>query len=101
MSENVIEIIENITENIKKSIHCYKCQKIIYKKFGTYKICQDCRYELSKKYYQEVIKPNREKKIYPKKTIQLDFITTSGTIIKVNVKSENKICKKCNELKNY
>ena len=46
-TEDINLPIEKI-EKIKNDMKCYKCKKIIYKTFGSYRICQDCRYELSK-----------------------------------------------------
>ena len=95
--------IENITENKKEIMQCYKCQIKILKKYGSFKICQDCRNILAKKYYNEIVKPKKLEIKLPKikKTKELDYITTNGLHIKVKVKSENKICKKCLENKNY
>ena len=36
----------------KPIMTCYKCKIQIYKKFGTYKIFQDCRYNLYKENYK-------------------------------------------------
>ena len=56
-----------------------------------------------KKYYDEVIKPKREliKQPRKKKTFQVDYITPTGEKVIVVLKSENKQCKKCNEVKHY
>ena len=105
MSE-IINLSETQTNEEKKNtriLHCYKCDIIILKKFGSYKICQDCKSDLTKKYYDEVIKPKRELNKQPrkKKTFEVDYITPTGEKVIVVLKSENKQCKKCNEVKHY
>ena len=107
-----IELIQENNNNIEildkkpKILHCYKCKKQIYKRFGTYSVCQDCRYELyiyHKNLHNEkkLLNKNNIKKDRIKHTIELNYITTSGQTIIVNTKSENKICKKCLIEKNY
>ena len=103
ITEDIVLPIEKI-EKIKNDMKCYKCKKIIYKTFGSYRICQDCRYELSKlNNEKQKIKRTLIKEKKPRKynTKEFDYKAYDGTMIKINAKSENKTCKKCLITKNY
>ncbi len=80
---------------------CYKCCIPIESTIGLYYICRDCYNTISKEYYHNKIKPNRVCVKRKKTCYQKDYTLTDGTIIQVNIKSDDKTCNKCLVSKNY